>query len=211
MTTRPYELLARFGEDGNVSGVSVRTITSLDGKDYESDPKPLADETDPAFIDFATQFSAKAVAERDSLKIQLAEKTTEAETLTADKTQLTEQVATLEQQVAALNATVAEQASRIESLLTEVPFDPRVLDATAFLARIRSEEIISLAGSADANVQQIVGMLVAYRDNDWPIVLDSPEMQQSIPLLVSLGLLTQSRATELLRDGTRSEAYVAGE
>lgn len=68
MTTKPYELLARFAADGTVSGVSVRTITSVEGRDFESDPMPLGDATDPAFTQFAEAFSAAIVLERDELK-----------------------------------------------------------------------------------------------------------------------------------------------
>jgi len=68
MTTRPYELLARYAPDGKIAGVSVRTITTVNGRDYESDPVPLADATDPAFVQFAEQFAASIVVERDELK-----------------------------------------------------------------------------------------------------------------------------------------------
>lgn len=64
--TRPYELLARFAADGTIAGVSVRTITTVDGRDYESDPAPLSGAEDPAFIAFAEQFAAAAVTARDS-------------------------------------------------------------------------------------------------------------------------------------------------
>ena len=73
MTTKPYELLARFKPDGTIAGVAVRTITNVNGKDYESDPAPLSGATDPAFIAFAEAFAAAVVAERDAL---LAEKDT---------------------------------------------------------------------------------------------------------------------------------------
>lgn len=65
MTTRPYELLARFAADGTVAGVSVRTITTVNGRDYESDPMPLSGVNDAAFAAFADQFSAAIVSERD--------------------------------------------------------------------------------------------------------------------------------------------------
>ena len=66
MSAKPYELLARFRPDGTVAGVSVRTITTVNGRDFESDPQPLAGTTDPAFTAFAEQFSAKTLAERDA-------------------------------------------------------------------------------------------------------------------------------------------------
>jgi len=83
MTTRPYELLARFAADGTVAGVSVRTITTVNGRDYESDPTPLSGATDPAFVAFAEQFAADATAARDAALSQVAELTTEVARLTA--------------------------------------------------------------------------------------------------------------------------------
>lgn len=63
---KPYEVLIRFRPDGAVAGISHRTLTTVNGRDFESDPQPLAGTTDPAFIAFAEQFSAAAVAERDT-------------------------------------------------------------------------------------------------------------------------------------------------
>jgi hypothetical protein len=174
MSSRPYELLARFGSDGTVAGVHVRTITTIDGRDFESDPKPLPGATDPAFVAFADQFSAAVVEERDSLKTQL------------------------------------EQANaRITQLLESLPYNPRVMEAKHFVARITAKEMLSLASSTDPQVQQIVGMLTAWTANDWPIVLDSPEMQQAVGYLAHIGMVEPERVAQLLSDCSREEAYVA--
>lgn len=66
MSTKPYELLARFNRDGTVAGVSVRFITTVNGRDFEGDPQPLSGTSDPAFKAFAEQFAAAVVAERDA-------------------------------------------------------------------------------------------------------------------------------------------------
>lgn len=79
--TRPYELLARFSPDGTIAGVSVRTITTVNGRDYESDPAPLSGATDPAFVAFAEQFAAAAVAARDTAITERDEALKLAETL----------------------------------------------------------------------------------------------------------------------------------
>ena len=174
MTTRPYELLVRFASDGTVAGVHVRTITIVNGKDFEGEPQPLSDATDPAFVAFAEQFAAAAVAERDTLR---------------------EQVESLQ--------------SQIEQLKDALPWNPRVMEAKSFVARITAKEMLSLASSQDAQVQQIVSMLTAWVANDWPIVLDSPEIQTAVPYLLSVGLVTENRVAELLQDCTRDESYVA--
>lgn len=83
MTTRPYELLARFNPDGTVAGVSVRTITTVNGRDFEGDPTPLAGATDPVFVAFAGQFAAAVVAERDAAIAAQATLQAEVDRLTA--------------------------------------------------------------------------------------------------------------------------------
>ena len=98
--------------------------------------------------------------------------------------------------------------ARIVELLTQVNFDPRTIEANAFLNRITSTELAQLFSSEDANVQAISQMLLAYKANDWPIELDSAEMQQAVGYLQLIGMVTQERAAALLRDGTRAEAYI---
>jgi hypothetical protein len=83
MTTRPYELLARFAADGTVAGVSLRTITTVNGRDYESDPAPLSGADDPAFVAFAEQFAASAVTARDEALAEIAPLRAEIERLNA--------------------------------------------------------------------------------------------------------------------------------
>jgi hypothetical protein len=173
MTTTPYELLARFATNGTIAGVSIRYLTTVDGKVYEGDPQPLSGVDDPVFNEFADQFSASVVAERDELASQ----------------------------VTALN-------NRISELLTETPYNPRVIEASAFINRTTPGEMLQLFGSQDPNVQQIAAMLLAYKANDWRIELDSVDMQQSVGYLQLVGLVSSERAAALLRDGTRAESYV---
>jgi hypothetical protein len=173
MTTTPYELLARFATNGTIAGVSVRYLTTVNGKVYEGDPQPLASVDDPVFNDFADQFSAAVVAERDELQSQLA-----------------------------------EANARISALLEQVDFDPRVIEANAFLNRISSTELAQLFSSVDPNVKAISQMLLAYKANDWQIELDSIEMQQAVGYLQQIGMVMADRAAALLRDGTRAESYV---
>lgn len=109
MTTRPYELLARFAADGTVAGVSVRTITTIDGRDYESDPMPLSGTGDAAFAEFADQFAASVVAERDAAVAALE---TQRATMQAEIDRLTELVPP---PVADYVITPAEFVARLES------------------------------------------------------------------------------------------------
>jgi len=98
--------------------------------------------------------------------------------------------------------------ARIAELITQVNFDPRTIEANAFLNRITSTELAQLFSSDDPNVQAISQMLLAYKSNDWRIELDSVEMRQAVGYLRSFGMVTDERAGALLQDGTRAEAYI---
>lgn len=89
MTTRPYELLVCFSSDGSIRGASVRYITTVNGRDYEGDPIPLQGVDDPAFATFAEQFSAAAIAERDTARAELATMTEERNALASSLAEMT--------------------------------------------------------------------------------------------------------------------------
>lgn len=93
-TSRPYELLARFAADGTIAGVSIRTITTLNGRDYESDPQPLSGASDPEFVAFASQFAAGAVSQRDTLQSQVSALTAERDSLSARVAELEAELST---------------------------------------------------------------------------------------------------------------------
>jgi hypothetical protein len=81
MHTRPYEILVRFAADGSVAGISAKTLTTVDGRAYESDPMPIESTDDPAFSEFAQLFAAAAVTERDELAAQVSELLAQISTL----------------------------------------------------------------------------------------------------------------------------------
>ena len=91
MTDEPYELLVRMPHRSSPGGASVRYITTVGDRDFESDPQPLAGDSDPAFAAFAAQFSATTLAERDealaerdaAAAAKAAAETAQAETETA--------------------------------------------------------------------------------------------------------------------------------
>ena len=172
---------------------------------------PTSEELEGAEDDFAAaqqETIATLTDEKIALETQVTTLTSErdaalaqAATLTTEKEALTETNATLTAQLAAANA-------RIAALLEQVQFDPRVIEANAFLSRIASTELAQLFSSTDPNVQAISQMLLVYKANDWRIELDSPEMQQAVGYLQKIGMVSTERAAALLRDGTRAEAYI---
>ena len=215
MTQTPYELLARFNSNGSVSGVSVRYLFKLNGKVVEGDPEPLAGTNDATFTAFAEQFSASAIAERDklasdktALQSQLTTLTSERDAALAQATALNDEKAALTEANATLTAQLTAANARIAALVEQVEFDPRIIEANAFIARMSADESIRLYASDDPNVQQIAQMLWAYKSNDWRIELDSDTVQQAVGYLLQIGMVTAERAAALLRDGTREEAYI---
>jgi hypothetical protein len=142
MSTRPYELLARYGNDGTVAGVSVRTITTVGDRDYEGGPVPLADATDPAFKQFAELFAADAVAELTELRIE--------------RDALTEQLKEAKQRGDALQAEVDRLISR--------PTASTVTRRQARLALLQAD----LLDAAEATVKQAGRVAeITYESETW--------------------------------------------
>lgn len=166
--------MTRLKPDGTVAGASIRYVTVVDGRAYESDPEPLAGTNDAAFTAFATQFSAAVVAERDKLAATNA-------TLTAQVTTLTSEKAYVQTELDALKETLLQTPTRLW---------PR-----EFLRRFTKEEIVAIQLSVDPGVilarthlQTAVSL----------IDLTLPETQQLVGLLVLAGIIDGDRAAEVL-------------
>jgi hypothetical protein len=221
MTTRPYELLARFGNDGTVAGVSVRTITTINGKEFESDPTPLSGASDPAFVAFAEQFSAAIVAENETLKADKAKLTTDlaAKTtaydaevvkvtkLTAEKATLTTEKATLTEQLTQANATIATLQARIAALEAIRQFNPRWTTPDYFINRFTAKEAKEFYSSEDAMIVGGQQLLEAYEQAGYYVDLDDTQVQGLTGYMVQLGMLTAERREQVLRDATAAEAW----
>lgn len=175
MTTRPYELLARFGADGKVSGVSIRTITTVDGRDFESDPRPLDGVDDPAFAGFAKQFGAAVTAERDALTARLA-------TLTSERDVLQNAVNTIPD-LTTKNAELEAEVARL-TLLVPPPVGPRELTPREFLARISDQDKLTIWNSDDPRCAAAMWELFAATS----INLDSPVLAGMIDMLIEAGV-----------------------
>ena len=211
MSTRPYELFVRFAADGTVAGVSVRTITTLNGRDYESDPSPLTGTSDPAFVEFADQFSAAVTAERDALQTQLQEATTARDALQTQlqeattardalQTQLQEAttardalqtqanlVPDLQSQVATLKAENAALQAEVDRLtaLVPPPMGLREVTAEEFLSRFSDTDRVAIGLSQDPRAILAQQELFTRSSR---IDLDSPRLIGLIDALIDAGI-----------------------
>lgn len=109
----------------------------------------------------------------------------------------------------ALKKQVDELQNQVESLIQYRPYNPRIIDATAFFNRITLEEFAKLSTSDDATLVTIAKTIVAYKDNDWPVVFESTEMQGMLEYLTGTGFLTEDRKAELVANASQEEAYNA--
>ena len=171
------------------AAASLQTLEiSESGKEFET-LIPL----DPALVNqYATEFNLGFEAEKAAL-------------IAAHKTALDVK----EAELTTANATIAALEARVHSLLAELPFNPRIIDATAFYERITKDEFAAMSVSDDETLRTIAKTILAYKTNDWPVVFESPEFQGLIGYLVGTSFLTAERAAELTRDATREEAYDA--
>ena len=173
---------------------------------------------------------AALLSEKATLESQLTSKTTEAEGLAEDKaaliTEKSELVASHAEEKAALIAShntekatlttaLATANARIAHLTNELPFNPREISVHSFKARLfkvlETEDVVAMyAADSDPILKQIASTIANW-DSQYPILLDSQELQQPLAYLVTIDLLTPNEVTFLRQDCVRSEAYFAPE
>tara|TARA_R110000868_G_scaffold101057_1_gene278192 strand:- start:1770 stop:2336 length:567 start_codon:yes stop_codon:yes gene_type:complete len=187
MTTRIRKVITAIDVNGNAFSEQHTETQRLNGTWEQNDPTPLTDGSA-----WATQYNA-------------ALESANAQLVSAHKAEIDAKEAAL----TTANATIAALESRVASLLTELPFNPRIIDASAFYARVTKDEFATLSTSDDPQLGAIARAILAYKTNDWPVVFASTEVQNMLGYLVGVGFLTAERAAELTRDATREEAYDA--
>lgn len=104
---------------------------------------------------------------------------------------------------------ILELEQRVESLLESIPFDPRIIDATAFYNRLTKDEILLLLSSENQQIILIGKTIAAYKENDWPVVFESAEFTQMAQFLLTNEVVSPSRLAELMKDAKSDEAYRA--
>jgi|GEM_PF-2613573 len=188
--TRPYELLARFAPDGKIGGVSVRTITTVNGREFESDPQPLSGPTDPAFTAFATQFAAAAVTERNAATSQRDSMQTELNARTAERDALRLQanrIPDFESQISNLTSerdSLTAEVARLTALVPP-PRGPREVTPEEFLTRFSPADIVAIDLSQDPRV---ILAKVTLQTRSSVINLDSPILIGMIDGLIAAGI-----------------------
>ena len=75
MSSRLYELKARIKADASVA-LEVRDLYTVNGREFEGDPRPIAD-GDADTVAFLAGFNSAAVAERDAKIAELAQAQTD--------------------------------------------------------------------------------------------------------------------------------------
>jgi hypothetical protein len=109
----------------------------------------------------------------------------------------------------AITVELAAANARIATLLDGLPFDPRIIDATAFYNRLSKDELLIFVSSSDGQIRSIGQTIAAYKANDWPVVFESIEFQQMVGYLLQAEVVTSERLAELTKDASREEAYTA--
>ena len=158
-----------------------------------------------------------------SLTQQVTNLTEQKETLVTEKSELVASHAEEKSELilnhlaekAELNAALAAANARIVHLTNELPFNPREISVHSFKARLfqvlETEDVVRMyAVDSDPILKQIASTIANW-DSQYPILLDSQELQQPLAYLVTIDLLTPNEVTFLRQDCVRSEAYFAPE
>lgn len=226
MATVVFESFEQIKIDGQAAGNIVDVI---------SNHSPLKAEVLAAFNAFTAQLRIALDAEKSTLTTahsaaianlrsehdtELAALNTENASAIANlQAQHTSEKATLATQLSEASATIATLQANIQELQANIedleqyrPYDPNVIKSESFYARITKDELFALAilANEDANAKAILALLNAYKSNAWQVVLDDPQVIGAMTYLLSTGLVTEERKTELLRPATQDEAYTAG-
>jgi hypothetical protein len=215
MTTRIRKVFTAIDANGNAFS-EQHAETLVGGKWFPLDPTPLVDGSA-----WATQYNAAIEAENTRLKDEKANltsaleiKTSQLEATTQAKTALDLRVATLTNekqsltsQVSMLEAVVEAQKQKVIELEQYRPYNPRILAGKAFYSRVSKEDMVTLLTSEIPELVTVGKTIVAYAENDWPVILDSTDFQDLVGYVLQSGVFDETEVVEIMRDATREEAY----
>lgn len=157
---------------------------------------------DPALVSqYASQFNLPLLAEIEELK------TKHAKAITKLNTDHAEALEKKQEDLDDANATIAALQSKIAELEQYRPYNPRILAGKAFYSRVSKEDMVTLLTSEIPQLVVVGKTIVAYADNDWPVILDSTDFQNLVGYVLQSGVFDEAEVVEIMRDATREEAY----
>ena len=198
-------------EKGRPAAASLQTLEITDaGKEFETlvplDPSKIAD--------YASQFNLPLLERVTKLEADLATTTSQLEATTQAKTALDLRVATLTtetqsltSQVSMLEAVIEAGKQKIKDLEQYRPYNPRILAGKAFYNRVSKSDMVTLLTSENAMLVTVGKTIVAYADNDWPVIIDSTDFQNLVGYVLQSGVFDEADVVEIMRDATKEEAY----
>ena len=159
--------------------------------------------------------------EKATLTSELATANATIATLTNEKTSLTSQVESLTTQLQevteskdvlfikkqAVDHDLVQAEAKIAFLESIRQYNPRWTTPDYFINRFTAKEAKAFYSSEDAMIQGGQQLLEAYEAAGWYVDLDDTQVQGLTGYMVQLGMLTQERRAQVLRDATAAEAW----
>ena len=201
--------------------IEIDGIPSGNIVDVVSNHAPKRLQVLEAYKTYTDKLNADHAKALQEVQADLATKTSQLEATTQAKTALDLRVAALTTEKQSLEAAVADadQALDAEQQLTAIlrtkiteleqyrPYNPRILAGKAFYSRVSKEDMVTLLTSEIPQLVVVGKTIVAYAENDWPVILDSTDFQQLVGYVLQSGVFDEAEVTEIMRDATREEAY----
>lgn len=205
MATVVFTSLDQIKIDGQNAGNIV---------DVLSNHAPLRSDILSAFNLYTDKLNADHATALQAVQTDLATKTSQLEAVTQEKTALDLRVATLTNenqslasQVSMLEAVIEAQRQKIAELEQYRPYNPRILAGKAFYRRVSKEDMVTLLTSENAMLVTVGKTIVAYAENDWPVIIDSTDFQNLVGYVLQSGVFDEADVVEIMRDATKEEAY----
>jgi predicted nuclease with TOPRIM domain len=199
-----------------IDGIAAGNIV-----DVVSNHAPRRAEVLAAFGVYVAGLQTEINAEKVALEAEKTQLTTDLATRTSERDSLQTQVTALESEKQELNSRIADLDTALDDeqqltkqLQTKIadleqyrPYNPRILKGEAFYDRVSKEDMVTLLTSEDPQLVLVGKTIDAYRDNKWPVILDSTDFQQLVGYVLASAVFNQAEVDAVMKDATREEAY----
>ncbi len=139
---------------------------------------------------------------------EIAGKAAIIESLTNEKQNLQEQYDTCLANLTAEEALSESLQAKVTFLNSIRTYNPRILKGKAFYKRISQSDMETLLASDNPQLVIVGKTILAYRDNDWPVIIDSDDFQTLVGYIYMSNVFDAEEVAEVMRDATREEAYI---